>query len=188
MRTTTITIQGLAPLLMHNGQLADPLNEHAKALAKLTSKQKKTEADHLAVRKAEWYGGIYVDKDGHPCLPGEVLEACLVEGAKKFKLGKAAKGGIVVDGNFRIDYRGPKTVDGLWDDGGYIKIAGVKLNGKTRVIRARPMFPEWSCTFDVLWDDSLIKDEDTMMDIVQEAGAVGVGDYRPKFGRFEVVS
>ena len=186
MNTTTITIKGLTPLLMHNGQLADPLNEHTKALAKLTSKRNKTESDHLAVRKAEWYGGLYVDDDGAPCLPGEVLEAALCEGAKKFKLGKVAKGGIVVAGNFKIDHIGPKTADDLWKHGGFIKLAGAKLNGKTRVIRARPMFPEWSCTFDVLWDPTLVKDEDQLMEIAQSAGMTGVGDWRPKFGRFEV--
>lgn len=187
MNTTTIKIRGLTPLLMHNGQLADPLNDATKALAKLTSKKNKTEADHLAVRKCEWEGGLYLDDKGSPCIPGELLEASLVEGAKKFKLGKVAKGGIIVFGNFKLDYSGPKTAAGIWKDGGYIKLAGVKI-GNRRIIRSRPMFAEWACTFDVQWDDQLVKDEEQVIEIATSAGMTGIGDWRPKYGRFEVVN
>lgn len=187
MNTTTITIKGLTPLIMHNGQLADPLNAATKALSRLTSKKKKTDDDHLEVRKCEWYGGLYVDEKGAPCLPGEVIEAALVEGAKKFKLGKMTKGGVIVFGNFALEYEGPKSIDKLWSHGGFLKCAGVKIQGK-RIIRSRPIFPAWSCTFDVQWDPSLVKDEEQLMEIAESAGQTGIGDWRPKYGRFEVVS
>lgn len=185
MKTTTFTIKGLTPLLMHNGRLADPLNPAAKALASLTKKRNKTDDDHLEIRKCEWYGGLYTDDNGSPCLPGEVLEAALVEGAKKYKLGKVAKGAIIVDGNFALDYDGPKNVDKLWAAGGFIKVAAVKV-GMSKTMRARPMFPRWSCTFDVLWDPTMIADERQLRQIVEATGMTGVGDYRPKYGRFEV--
>lgn len=187
MKTTTITIKGLTPLIMHNGQLADPLNDATQALARLTSKRKKTVDDHKAISKCEWYGGLYVNEDGAPCLPGEVIEAALVEGAKKYKLGKVAKGGLIVIGNYALDYDGPKTADKLWDHGGYLKRAGVKV-GMARVIRSRPIFPQWSCTFDVEWDPALVKDEQQVFEIAESAGMSGVCEWRPKFGRFEVVS
>ncbi len=41
-RTFVVTIAGPC-LLMHNGQLADPLNPHAKALKAFTSKKKKSD-------------------------------------------------------------------------------------------------------------------------------------------------
>lgn len=186
MKKTTIRISGLTPLIMHSGRLADPLDPATQTLARLTSKRKKTIEDHKAVSKAEWYGGIYVDDTGYPCLPGEVLEAALVEGAKKDKLGKVAKGGIVVADNYRLIYEGPKTVDGLWEHGGFLKRAGVKV-GMARVIRSRPIFPKWGCQFDVLWDPSLVKDEEQVIQIAANAGQSGIGDWRPKFGRFEVL-
>lgn len=187
IRTSTFTINGITPLIMHNGQLSDPLNEHTQALAKLTSKRKKTVDDHKAVSKCEWIGGLYVDDDGAPCLPGEVIESCLVDGAKKYKLGKAAKGGLIVAGNWPLEYDGPKQVEKLWAAGGFLKRASVKV-GTSRVIRNRPIFPSWSCTFEVQWDASLVNDEDTLAEIVESAGISGIGDWRPKFGRFEVVS
>jgi hypothetical protein len=187
MKTTTVKIRGLTPLIMHNGRLADPLDPATQALARLTSKRKKTEEDHREVGKVEWHGSLYVDEKGRPCLPGEVIEAALVEGAKRFKLGKVAKGGIVVDGNYALEYDGPKTADKLWAHGGFLKRAGVKV-GTSRVIRSRPIFPEWAVAFEVLWDPTLVKDEDQIIEIAESAGMTGIGDWRPKFGRFEVVS
>ncbi len=187
MKTTTVQIRGLTPLIMHSGRLADPLDEATQALAKLTSKRQKTIEDHKAVSKCEWYGGLYLDANGAPCLPGEVLEACLVEGAKKYKLGKVAKGGIIVAGDFALEYDGPKNADKLWAHGGHLKRAGVRV-GTARVIRSRPIFPQWSCTFAIQWDPSLVKDEDQVHEIVESAGMSGVCEWRPKFGRFELVS
>lgn len=185
MKTTTLKITGLTPLIMHSGRLADPLDPATQALARLTSKRKKTIEDHKAVSKAEWYGGLYVDDEGVPCLPGEVLEAALVEGAKRFKLGKVAKGGLVVADNFPLIYDGPKTADELWAHGGFLKRAGVKV-GQARVIRSRPIFQKWACKFSVMWDPSLVKDEEQVHEIAESAGMTGIGDWRPKFGRFEV--
>lgn len=186
MNTTKIRITGTTPLIMHNGRLADPLDPFTQALAKLTCKKQKTLEDHKAVSKAEWYGSLYTDDDGRPCLPGEVLEAALVEGAKKFKLGKVAKGGIIVVGNFPLEYDGPKNIDKLWDHGGYLKRSAVKVQ-MSRVMRSRPIFPQWTCSFDVLWDPSMLKDEDQLSEIATAAGQSGVGDWRPKFGRFQTV-
>lgn len=186
MKITKISIRGLTPLIMHNGQLADPLNEHTQALSRLTGKRKKTIDDHKAIGKCEWLGGLYVNDKGAPCLPGEVIEACLVEGAKKYKLGKVAKGGIIVLGDYALEYEGPRTIDKLWDHGGFLKRAGVKV-GMARVIRSRPIFPQWSCSFEVQWDPSLVKDEEQVIEIAESAGMSGICEWRPKFGRFEVV-
>lgn len=186
MKTTNLKIRGLTPLLMHNGQLADPLNEHTLALARLTKKKNKTLDDHREVSRCEWYGSLYLDDNGRPCLPGEVLEAALAEGARRFKLGKVAKGGIVVVENAPIEYEGPKTADELWEHGGFLKRAGVKV-AQSRVIRSRPFFAAWSCSFAVQWDPLLVKDETQVFEIAESAGLTGVGDWRPKYGRFEVI-
>jgi hypothetical protein len=185
LKTTKIKITGLTPLLMHNGSLADPLHASSIALARLSGKRQKTIEDHKSLSKVEWYGGLYVDEKGRPCLPGEVLEAAIAEGAKKSKRGKDAKAAVMVVGNFPLDYTGPKTADALWDHGGFMKRAGVRVK-QARVIRTRPMFPEWSCSFEIQWDPSVIKSERDLLDIVEDAGRCGLGDWRPKFGRFQL--
>lgn len=186
MNTTKVKIKGVTPLIMHSGRLADPIDPATLALSKLTSKKTKTVEDHKAISKCEWHGSLYVDENEKPCLPGEVIEACLVDGAKRYKLGKAAKGGIIVAGNYALKFDGPKTIEKLWENGGYLKRAGVRV-GNSRVIRSRPIFPEWSVEFEVMWDPDFIKDKDQLFDIVASAGQAGMCDWRPKYGRFEVV-
>ncbi len=186
MKTSSFMIRGLTPLIMHNGRLADPLDPAAQLLAKLSKKKSKTEADHIALGEAEWHGSLYLDDTGKPCIPGEVIEATLTEGAKKYKLGKKAKGALIVEGSSPLVYKGPKDAKALYADGGFIKRAGVKIK-QNRVIRTRPIFPEWELSFEVHWDETQIQDEAQLEDIVEAAGQTGIGDWRPKFGRFEIV-
>ena len=56
-----------------------------------------------------------------------------------------------------------------------------------RIVRYRPHIPQWSVSFDlVLLDEDLI-DTETLNAILVRAGAtVGIGDYRPRYGRFVV--
>lgn len=188
METQTVTIKGICPMLMHNGQLADPLNEHSQAVsdAVKSAKKSKTEAAWHAAYKAEFMGGLYLGDDGRPCLPGELLESVIVEGAKRSKQGKEVRAGVIVDGNFALEYKGPKTADELWDKKFY-KTASAKV-GKNRVMRTRPMFSEWACTFTVHYNPTLVSKRD-LLKFIEKAGAeVGVGDFRPRYGRFEVIS
>jgi hypothetical protein len=188
METLTVKIEGASPLLMHNGQLADPLNEHARALsdAVKTAKKSKTDAAWEAAYKIEFFGSLYLDDKLEPCLPGEVLEALIVEGAKKTKQGKEVKAGVIVDGNFALDYAGPRTADKLWK-ARMFKTATVKIR-QDRVVRTRPMFTQWGCTFNVQFNPELVNRKD-LIKFIEKAGAeVGVGDYRPRYGRFVVVA
>jgi hypothetical protein len=91
-----------------------------------------------------------------------------------------------VMGNAPLIFDGPKNVDKLWAHGGYLKRAAVRV-GTARVIRSRPYFPGWGCTFDVQWNAELVKDETTLFEIAEAAGQSGICEWRPKFGRFEVV-
>ena len=47
--TLTYKITGDAPLIMHNGDLANPLSKAAKALKQVTGKKKKTDAAIMAM-------------------------------------------------------------------------------------------------------------------------------------------
>lgn len=186
MKATRIMVRGITPLLMHNGQLADPLSPATQALSRAAKKKAKTDADHLDVRRLEWYGSLYLDDDGHPIVPSEMMEAAIVEGARRMRKGREAVRGIVLDGHARLIYKGPKTADGLWAAGKkFVKTAGVKVQ-RNRVIRTRPMFTEWAAEFVVMWDDSEIQSDADLAEILAYAGRSGIGDWRPKFGRFEV--
>ena len=59
---------------------------------------------------------------------------------------------------------------------------------RQRIVKSRPRFNSWEIEFTVNFDESRIKKE-TLKQILEEAGqSKGIGDYRPKFGRFALVS
>ena len=79
-QTLCFRIIGVSPLLLHNGQLADPLDEQVRAIAQVTAKRRKTEADHHRLAELEFKGSLYL-REGRPCIPEEMMEAALVEAA-----------------------------------------------------------------------------------------------------------
>lgn len=189
METLSVKIKGLAPLLMHNGQLADPMNEHTRHLSEMVKalKKNKTDAAYEAAAKAEFMGGLYVDDNGEPCIPGESLEALIVEGARKSKLGKQAKAAVLVEGNFPLQYKGPREAEKLWK-AKFFKTCGAPVGPGRRVMRTRPMFVDWALEFTIHYNADLLNRKD-ILTALQKAGAeAGLGDWRPRYGRFEVVA
>ena len=57
---------------------------------------------------------------------------------------------------------------------------------RNRVVKGRPKFNSWELEFNIKYDEKRVK-KDILRQILEEAGAIkGIGDYRPKFGRFKV--
>ena len=173
--------------MMHNGQLADPLNEHAKVLKKLTAKQKKTDADHREISRVEFFGGVYTDKGGRPVIAWSCLEASIKAGAKRTKDGPRAKRSVYVLTSALLQYDGPPTVKELWEmpDRSFVDRRGVK-NQQSRIMRTRAIFPKWAADVEVLFDDENASKEDVDVWIIAAGRYEGVGDYRPQHGKFEV--
>jgi len=184
-----VHIKGRCPLIMHNGQLADPLNDYAKAIKRLTSKRKKTDDDYEAISYCEWEGGLYVDESGKPCVPGENIERAFYDASKTQKLGQKAKIAILSDGNWPVIYDGPKDVEALKKDKRFRDTRGVRNPGSgARIMRTRPIFRIWELRFDLSFDTEHFN-KDQIVDILGVMGrTIGLLDYRPKFGRFQVVS
>lgn len=171
------------PVILHNGQTADPLNRFSKEIKKISSKRGKTDADFEAIAKLEWYASLYVD-NGRICIPSEVFEACLINGAKKKKLGKQAQAGLFVADNLILEFDGSTmTIDELWerDENRFTK--GAKVS-QSKVMRTRFWTKEWKATAEILYDPGMLNPGE-VAEVVQLAGTVvGVCDWRPKFGRF----
>jgi hypothetical protein len=183
-QTYQCKIIGATPLLCHNGMLADPTNEITRMMKPISGKRDKTESDYLELSRLEWHGGLYLT-DGKPCIPGEVIEACLMEAARKRKKGKQAQAGIIVPDDALIQYDGPNDPAAMWESGDFIHKVGVKVQ-RNKVIRTRPIFKKWALDLEVLYLDSLLNRSEVEA-FVQIAGQIiGLGDWRPKFGRFSV--
>lgn len=184
-------IRGLTPSLMNNGRKANPLDEYATAIREIIKSKPRggvlTEEQVAEVSRLEFLGALYVDDNGAPCWPGENLEAMLIAGAKKSTDGPKAKVGIIIDGNFPLVFDGPKDADALWADGRFSKTGPAKVQ-KARVMRTRPIFPAWELKFTISYDPDQT-DKKGITKWLKAAGAlVGLSDWRPKHGRFEVVS
>lgn len=188
----TITLTGICPMLQHNGRLANPLDPHTRALKALTAKRTKTDDDLMAIMLTEARGGCWETDDGLIGLPSAAVWRSIYDASKAFKLGEQIKRSLLFAD---ADYVDPLEVDGqvheadIWlKDHDHIDYRPAKVMGR-KVMRARPLIPAgWKSThtFELL-DDVL--DSRDLVPVLERAGRlVGVGDWRPTFGRFEVTT
>lgn len=184
--TVDFSIQGISGLMLHNGQLADPLNDFAKKLKEVSGKRKKTDADHAEMARIEWHGGLYLDEKKRPCIPGENIEALLVAAGKKQRLGEMFKAGVLSDGTWMIEHDGPKTIEALWEDKRFRDRRGVSV-GTATIMRTRPIFRNWKLNFSIQFLPELLNESQIRDAVVTAGRIIGLGDFKPKFGRFEVV-
>lgn len=188
-----VTIKGIRPLIMHNGRLSDPLDEHTKRLKAASKQRNKSDDDHVHVARLEFEGSLYHDEKIGPYLPSDNLQAMIENGSKRRKLGKVFKAHVGVDmpldaPGFALKYKGPRDVAALWENRDFVLAKPVRV-GTSRVIRTRPRFPTgWTLTFRVeVLDDGVTKDQ--LHQAITDAGLYeGAGDWRPRYGRFVVES
>lgn len=87
------------------------------------------------------------------------------------------------DGNRSIEF------DGSWTDALYIDERMARPSDTARVIARRPVLePPWQLDFELTLNETEFISEDLLRDWFERGGlSVGIGAYRPMFGRFEVV-
>lgn len=183
-----ISIIGTTSLLMHNAQLSDPLNPITKQLKAVSSKRTKTDDDQEEMARIEFIGGLYWDEQAGPYIPGVNVHRCMVEAAKLNRLGRNVERGVIVtDEILPLGYDGPRDIDSLWSDKNFVSRLSVGVT-TSRVMRTRPQFRRWALEADLLVDNGQL-DFGQICEISEKAGQmIGLGDYRPRFGRFDVTA
>lgn len=175
-------------LIMHNGRTSNPLDPFAKAMKEISSKRKKTDADLEALSNIEYKAGLYTDEKNRVIIPSRVLESVLVEGAKKSKEGKLALSGMFVDTDAILSYAGGNmTIDQLTESPDHRLCVAVRV-GMAKVMRTRPHFKDWSCKFRVSINENVANESQLKRWVEDAGGLVGIGDWRPRHGRYEVLS
>lgn len=172
-------------LLMHSERGVNPLDEKVQEFKKLTSKRKKTDEDLREIAWAEYQLAIYHDDELGPFIPAMNIDRCIQDGAKKNRLGKVfASSARCVADRIPLIYEGPRDVKKLYDENfRLVRSVGV---AQSRIIRCRPQFRNWAVEFDFAYDENEI-DESSVILAAETAGRiVGILDYRPRYGRFEV--
>ena len=188
--TIETTIQGTAPLLQHQFPLA--------ALAGLQegARRKSGSPDYTG----EWIDRMYAS-DGRLYQPASHLEAAMARAAANFRIAGSRTR------TYRDLFRAyvivePEEVPLLWE-GTPIPAPGPELLqlptpalrvdirravvNRAAIARARLRIAAgWQLRFTIAVHDSQIR-PDVVQTILQDAGiAAGIGDYRPRFGRFAV--
>lgn len=187
LKTLKVQLNGLS-LIPHNGQMADPRNSFAKAIKEISGKRKKTDADHDAMARLEFLGSLYTN--GHELIvPGYLIEAALIAGAKKTKQGPVAKMAVFADGDGSLEFEGkPEVISEpeltkLFEGGNHHITVGVKVQ-TARIMRTRPILRNWSTTVDLHYEDELAN-RAQIVQFLNDAGTqCGLCDWRPKYGRF----
>lgn len=176
-------LTSVCPMLMHNGQTANPLNKWAKLMRQISSKRAKTDADHEELARIEFMAGLYMNEQG-PVLPANMIDAVLVNAAKKTKEGQLAKSGVFCQAHAFLEYDGPRKAEELWADERFRHTALVRIQS-SRVARTRPVFNEWSATVGLNIEDGVVNSTrvDEWMRIA--GSQIGLGDWRPQHGRFQ---
>lgn len=186
LKQVSFRIQGVCPLLMHSSFTVTnptaPLVKELKAIAK----QRNKDDDALEeMARLEFHLGIYTDATGRPAIPGQNIEKMLIDAGKNQKLGKEFTAKLFSDGDWPLIYDGPKDADKLWASGKFRDSRRVVVS-RQGIVRTRPIFRNWSLEFSIHYMDI---DEDKIRRAVEFAGRnIGLGDYRPKYGRFDIVS
>lgn len=183
-------ISGTVPLIMHNGEMADPLGQFAEAMKEFSGK--KTEADYREIARLEWLASAYIE-NGALVMPSDNIMASMRDAGKKLKKGKATltqnvlRGVSISPDNVLLQFQGPKDPAALAMSRAHTlrKMARV---GTARIIRTRPKFMPWSLEFVIEYNDGQL-DESDIKRLLDISGAeIGLGDWRPKYGRFTVES
>ncbi len=186
MKKLKVRIRGVVPLLLNNSQKVDTSNYYAKQIKAITSKRNRTDEENELLKKIEWFSCLYLNDKKQIIIPANNLSAMLLEGAKKIKMGKVFQAGAWVEEHALLHYDGPKDLEKLFEDKSFVSCVVAKIQ-KNAVMRCRPIFKEWSLNFEVLYFPDQVNTH-TLEQVIDICSySVGLGDWRPKYGRFEVV-
>jgi hypothetical protein len=189
MDTIAFHFKGAAPALMQAERLANPLDPLTKQLKAITSKKKKTDADHEEMARIEFIGSLYYDPKLGPYWPGQNIDRMFYDAAKLSRRGQDIKRAFMtLDDRVPLLYEGPRTPEALYADRErFVDIRSVVIQMK-RTMRCRPIFRDWEVKFEVAFDPDVLNPAD-IMSFARTAGQmVGLSMFRPRYGRFTVLN
>lgn len=163
-----VKIKGTAPLLLHRFAPEESVSSRTKK---------------VYVPEEEAEKACYRNEHGKVFIPSTHFKGAMIKsgvdfiykGRKTYK--EYIKSGIFIEENEII--LTPQE---------YIVNSMPVVIARARILRSRPEFKDWKCEFSLEIADEAL-DYRIVKDILIAAGKYkGVGDFRPEYGRFEVVS
>lgn len=171
MQNIKIQIKNVTPLIQHRFEFRSQ-DESSKRASGMATPTAENEAETAAYKNAK---GFYE--------PSSHIEGSMLKAAS----------------NFKIPGRGKKTYKDLLKSALLIDPVEIPLKPqeyeifstpvvvqRSRIVRSRPKFVDWSLEFTINITDEQLR-PDVVKEILEFAGRnVGIGDWRPKYGRFSV--
>ena len=187
MKTLNLEIKGTCPLLQHDDKLVNHFSENTKRFKALSTKKHKDEADLKEMTRIEWLSSLYHTPQKGYFIKAECFEGAFYAAAKTERLGKLFKQAASIPDDPIFHFPDETlTPEELFTREQYVNYASVKIQ-HNKIFRCRPIFNEWHCAVQIVYNEELI-DAGTLQNIAEYAGRfVGICDFRPKYGRFEVV-
>lgn len=184
MYTVDVKVTGIAPLMQHRFPMPD-FENMGKGGKRVSGKVDYSE---------EWRQSLYTNSEGI-FQPAVHFEGAMVKAGASFKVqgrrGMSYKELIkanvfVTPDEIPFGVPVPDKLDTDADKPLYLDMRPVVVQ-RARVVRLRPTFKSgWSLEFSIEVLDDQIPYE-MLQDILSYAGkTVGIGDFRPRFGRFNV--
>lgn len=185
MYIVNVTVEGVAPLMQHRFPIPD-FADMSKG-----GKIKTGEKDYTQ----EWREYLYVNGEGEVYQPASHFDGAMTKAAAGYKI-QGARGKTYKDlfkGNVfctpdEIPHglKEPESLDTDGDKPLYLDIRPVVVQ-RARVHRIRPTFkPGWKLDFEITVIDDQIP-SNVVNEVLTLAGrTIGIGDFRPKFGRFMI--
>lgn len=167
-----VTIKGISPLLFNRFPEEENAEGRSKGKKAILSKAEQVEMS------------LYRTSDGRVYQPAEHILGSMIKAAPNFKLeGKKTFKDVVKAGVF-IE---PMQVVHLNQEYEADWRSVVIPSSKGRVMKGRGRMNEWELSFELVCIDQRATAQD-VEEILKYAGSYcGIGDYRPRYGRFEVV-
>lgn len=189
MDTLKFHFKGAAPALMQCERLANPLDAMSKALKAVTGKRKKTDADYEEIARIKFMGSLYYDERLGPYWPGQNLDRMFADAAKLSKRGQDVKRAfMVLDDKIPLIYEGPRTPEAMYSMRERFVDERSVVVQRARIMMTRPIFRDWEVKFEAAYDPDVLNKEDVVAFARTAGQMIGLSTYRPRFGRFSVVS
>lgn len=194
-------------MLMHATTMVDARHPLAKMAKEITGLSKKTDADLERLDRIAWEGSIYARTVGEhrvPVVPAMNVLRMWQGGGTLFKKGTTIERSLaLMEHEFPLVFEHSAVCTGKdgWkqlydivdDDGEKIYVDRRVVNGDPskgqkgpRVIRCRPIFPEWQVSISFAFEDDAINETDLLRALEYSANLRGLSDYRPHYGKFTI--
>lgn len=188
IQTLEVTFRGINQLLQNNPQTSDPLNHFSKEMKKITAKRKKQDDDILEMRRIEMRSKLYWDDEIGVYVPSSWVMAMICANSwtrAKIKKSDIRAAVFATEWKLALDYKGKRKVKkplDIVDDESFQCVKSLK-QGQVRVVKAAPIFSDWSFTCGIEYDDTIISEDELASLIEYGSKFGGFGDFRPTYGR-----